>query len=129
MGADHDVYEASRQHGGNIVADALALRADEERDGQPAVEAGDVEGLDVAARGLEARPIEQPAHSEEVLLGEYFGGRHERRLRSAARGGEHGGCGYDGLAAADVALQEAAHRPVGLDICQDVRQGASLRRG
>ena len=45
-----------------------------------------------------------------MLLGEHLGRRHERALVPALHRGEQGGDGDDGLAGADVALQQPVHR-------------------
>ena len=46
---------------------------------------------------------------EEVLAGEDLGRGHHRRLAAGLDGGEHGEEGDQGLAGADVALQQAVH--------------------
>ena len=76
------------------------------------------------ARGQQGRePLGQLG---KVLLGQDLGGRHEGGLVTAvdrAAGGERGD---DGLAAADIALQQALHRMRALQIATDLGQGALL---
>ena len=64
-----------------------------------------------------------------VLLGQDLGRRHHRRLRARIDRGEAGDGGDDGLAAADVALQQALHRVRLAQIMQDLVHGARLRLG
>ena len=52
---------------------------------------------------------EELARGEVVLRGEDLGGRHQRDLVAVFDGDERGLHGDDGLAGADVALQQAAH--------------------
>ncbi len=55
-----------------------------------------------------------------VLLGQHLGGRHQRGLVPAVDPGEHRGHRDQGLAGADVALQEAVHRHPPLEVTQDL---------
>ena len=45
----------------------------------------------------------------EMLFGKDFSRRHHSRLRAGFDGGQRGQGGYDGFAAADIALQQAVH--------------------
>ena len=67
-----------------------------------------------------SRPVQQPPDAGGVLLGEHLGRRHQRALVAALHGGQQRGHGDDGLAGADVALQQPVHRvrrgEVGVDL-------------
>ncbi len=63
-----------------------------------------------------------------MLLGEDFGGRHERGLQAVLDRLQAGQRGDDGLAAADVALQQTAHRVRLRKVRADLLPGARLRR-
>lgn len=68
-----------------------------------------------------------------MLLGQNFGGRHHRHLRTGFDGGERGERGHDGFAAAHIALQQAVHgkglRHIGADFGQHARLCAGERKG
>ena len=64
-----------------------------------------------------------------MLRGEDFRGRHERDLRAVLDGDERGLHGDDGLAGADVALQEAAHGLGAAHVGDDLGEDAFLRGG
>ncbi len=64
-----------------------------------------------------------------MLRGEDLGGRHERGLVAVLHGDEHGLQRDDGLAGADVALQQAAHGAGLAHVGNDLAEGALLRGG
>ena len=64
-----------------------------------------------------------------MLGGQDFGGRHEGGLVAVLHGDEHGLQRDDGLAGADIALEEAAHGVGLLHVGDDFAQGAFLRGG
>jgi hypothetical protein len=64
-----------------------------------------------------------------MLLGEDFGRRHQRRLVAGLDRVQHGQRGDHGLAAADVALQQALHRMRLAEVGGDLAPGALLRAG
>ncbi len=66
-----------------------------------------------------------------MLLGQDLGRRHHRRLIAGLDRGEHGQCGHDRLAGADVALEQPVHRVgrghVGADLRPHPLLGAGER--
>ena len=107
--ADQDIDATLGERGKDILALSALLAAAEERDVQP-------------CRRSEA------AYRLEMLAGEKLGRRHERGLRAGLDRGRHGEKGDDGLAAADVALQEPQHA-VGIgEIGVDLGKRAALAR-
>ena len=72
---------------------------------------------------------EELAEGAEVLLGQDLRRRHHHGLLPAGDGGQQAGCGDDGLAAADVALEEAAHGDVLRQIVEELAQRLLLRAG
>ena len=70
---------------------------------------------------------EQRAHRREVLLGQHLGRHHERALVPALHRGQQRGQRDDGLAGADVALEQAVHREGPGHVGHDHRQGPALR--
>ena len=76
---------------------------------------------------------EDAARGKKMLHGENFGGRHERGLRAVFNGDDGGLEGDNGLAAADVALEEAVHGrglfEVGDDFLQDFELGGGRFEG
>ena len=64
-----------------------------------------------------------------MLLGEDFGGRHQRRLVAGFDRMQHGQRGDHGLAAADVALQQALHRMRLAEVGGDLAPSTVLRNG
>ena len=62
-----------------------------------------------------------------MLLGEYLGRNHERRLVAVLQRREHREQGDGGLAAAHVALKQAVHRHVRLHVVEYARDGTLLR--
>ena len=64
-----------------------------------------------------------------VLLGEHFGGRHQRPLAPRFDRGEQGGQGHDGLAAAHIPLHQPGHRLGTGQVGANLRQHPLLRPG
>ena len=62
-----------------------------------------------------------------VLLRQHLGRRHERGLFAGFHRAQHRQDGDEGLAGADVALQEPEHPPFGGEVGVDLRQGLGLR--
>ena len=74
----------------------------------------------------EARPGQQPSNRLRVLLGQDLGRRHEGGLQPVLHrqhGGQHRD---DGLAGADIALQQAVHRLGALHVLADLLEGGAL---
>ena len=98
-------------------------------------------GLDAFERGLlfgalqaadqqfdtVARFAQNPPGRKEVLNGENFRGRHERRLRPVFDGDHRSLQGNDGLSAADIALQQAIHRRRLFQVCNNFCEDTFLR--
>ncbi|KGS71199.1 hypothetical protein X979_6010 [Burkholderia pseudomallei MSHR7527] len=106
--ADHELRGAER---GRLERRALVLRL--QAAGEP--------------RDRHAERLEPAAQLARVLLGEDFGGRHQRGLVAGVdrlRGRERRD---DRLAAADVALQQALHRVRLREVVRDLRDDALLR--
>jgi hypothetical protein len=73
--------------------------------------------------------LEPPVQRAQMLFREQFGRRHQRGLKSGAdrpRGGERRD---DGLAAADIALQQPAHGMESGEIRGNCGDGSALRTG
>ncbi len=69
-------------------------------------------------------------HRRQIMLPREHGRRHEDRRLLAREDALHHGAQRDlGLAEADVAAQQAVHRPVGLHILLDLRDAAQLILG
>ena len=117
MGADDELCLAAHD-----AALGLALGAFVERPG----EQSDAVGL-AGARGDGIG--EQLARGEVMLRGEDLGGRHQRGLVAVLDGDERGLHGDDGLAGADVALEEAAHGLGAAHVGDDLAEDALLRGG
>ena len=64
-----------------------------------------------------------------MLLGEDLGRRHQRSLVTGLGGMQHGQRGDDGLAAADIALQQPLHRMRAGQVRGDLAPGAALGGG
>ena len=64
-----------------------------------------------------------------MLLGQHFGRCEQRRLHLVRDGDEHGVERDDGLAAADVALQQAVHRLAALQVLDDLPDRMLLGAG
>ena len=77
-------------------------------------------------RHLDAERLDEPAHGRGVLLHEHLGGREQRGLCAALRGAQHRVHGDDRLARADVAEQQAPHRPAAREVAVDVADAALL---
>ena len=92
------------------------MRAEQQGDDYFSLDALNIEPLYVAASGVVSGAAEQAAYREEVLLGQNLGRGHERGLFAVPSDSEHRGSGHDGLAAAHIALEKAAHRPVGAQV-------------
>ena len=71
-------------------------------------------------RDPEPRRLEQPADVDEVLLGQDLGRRHERDLEAVLHRDERRHQRDDGLARADVALQQPVHRLRPLHVGDDL---------
>ena len=68
---------------------------------------------------LVAEGLEQPCQGRRVLACQEVGGRQERRLTAGIGDERHGECGDSRLAGADIALDEAHHRPPGCEVRAD----------
>ena len=66
------------------------------------------------------------SETRRVLLGQDLRGRHESALHAVLRGQEKSEAGHDRLPAADVALEQAGHRPSGGEVGRDLTQRALL---
>ena len=119
--------------GGEAAEDALARRgADATRqqlqghrrqaaEGQPPAAAPD-------AAGAVQRP-QQLAETQEVLLGQHLGGRHQGGLAAAADHRQHGHQRHHRLARTHLSLQQPVHRPRLAQVGQDLGDGAGLGPG
>ena len=76
----------------------------------------------------EPRARQQPLHGGEVLLGEDFGGRHERDLLPVLHREHRREQSNDGLAGTDIALQQAVHRMGALHVVGNLLQRHALTR-
>ena len=90
VGAHRNVGRAAFNGRQQLLPEGLALAALEEDHGQ-------AEGLDECLDG------------KKVLLGEYFGRSHHRRLVAVLHSHQYRAQAHQGLARADVALDEAIH--------------------
>ena len=88
-------------------------------------------GLRLAGRGHgphEQRDVQPEfAHALRVLLGKDLCGRHHGGLVPALGREQHGEEGHQGLAAAHIALEHAAHAPRRGHVRVDLAQGPDLR--
>ncbi len=80
-------------------------------------------------RHLDARRLRQRAERRAVLARQDLRGRHQRRLHAGFHRVEHGDEGHHGLAAADIALQQAQHPVRRGHVAADLRQGLALGVG
>ncbi len=80
-------------------------------------------------RHAEPRRLEQPADVDVVLLGEDLGRRHERDLEAVLHRDERGHQRDDGLARADVPLQQPVHRVRPLHVADDLGDDLLLIAG
>ncbi|MDT4832385.1 hypothetical protein FQZ97_659410 [compost metagenome] len=110
MGADHQLRLA-RLH----ACRGLALVARLQAAGQPG--------------HRHAERLQPGRQFAEVLLGQDFGRRHQRRLVAGIDGLARRQRGDDGLAAADVALQQPVHRVRARHVGGDLRHHPLLRAG
>ncbi len=92
----------------DLRALAPALAAGEERDAQAGRRGEAADGLQMLAR-------------------QQLGRRHQRRLRARLDGRRHGEQRHHGLAAADIALEQAEHAVRAREIGVDLGQRAFLR--
>ena len=110
-----------------------SVRADENVDATLGERGKDILALSAFLAAAEERDLQSCRRSEaayrlEVLACQQLGRRHQRGLRAGLDRGGHGEKGDDGLAAADVALQEPQHA-VGIgEIGVDFRQALCLAR-
>ena len=107
--------------------------ADEEADGNRLGEGADADGDAVVVEVGIGAAREETGEGEEVLLGQYLGRGDDRTLVAGEDGGEEGCCCDDGLAAAHVSLEEAAHGlgllEVGADVSYDPMLGLGEGEG
>ena len=108
MGADQDVDAAILERVEDALPLLAALAPGEERD-------DDARGLGDGGDGLEVLPRKNLRR------------RHQRRLRAGLDRGCHGEQRDDGLAAADIALQEADHAVFAREVGVDLAERAGLR--
>ena len=127
MSPDHDVDSATRQHRSYVIFDALALPSQQQRHRQRSIQASDIDCHDVLTVGGWIGSGEQLRDGQEMLLRQNLRRRHQGRLLALMRRGDHRGGGNRRFAAADVALKQAPHRPVGPDIGQNLIKGSCLR--
>ena len=71
----------------------------------------------------------KPLDGLEMLARQKLGRRHEGGLRAGLDRGRHGEQRHDGLAAADIALQQAQHAVGAGEIGVDLAKHAGLRAG
>ena len=102
VGADDDAGPAVGDLGARLAAGRGLQRAGEQRD--PGAVGGAVELAGPAERA------EQLADAAGVLGGEHLGGREQRGLAAGVDHLRHGPQRDDGLARADLALQQPVHR-------------------
>ena len=76
---------------------------------------------------LHRQTVEPRRELAVMLLGEDFGRRHERDLVARLDGLQRRQRGDDGLAAADIALQQALHRLAARQVAPDLGDDALLR--
>ena len=110
MGADQDVDLARRQLGQGLVRGLRLFRA---RSGRP------------AAR----RPPRHRAPATPDAGAPEFGRRHQRRLQAGFHRAQHGQQRHDGLAGADIALQQPQHALRRCHVLFDFGQRLQLRIG
>ena len=113
VGADHDPGLADRETGQRLGALGLGHRAGEQLDVRPAHHPA---GRQVA---------EHRGDRAVVLLGQHLGGRQQRGLAAGVDDAEHRAQRDQGLAGADLTLEQPVHRmrlgEVGLDLGADLQ--------
>ncbi len=122
VGADHDVDRSVGQPDQHVLAVRSGDPVGEQLDPQRPV-AEQVAGIRNADAG------EQGTDAGGMLLGEHLGRRHQRRLVAALDGDHHRVDGDDGLARADVALQQPVHRMRRRQVVFDLGDRSLLRAG
>ncbi len=110
MGPDHDGNVAPGQTGKQPLP-GLALVASGQQ------------------RGFEPGRLGQRLDGGEVLARQDFGWRHQRGLKTRLDRRQHGQERHHGLAAADIALQQAQHAVVTRHVGGDFGIGEALRAG
>ena len=110
MRADDDIDRAFGQTAHCLLLQLLAVAPGEQR--QP-----------------HARRFGEGRYGGEVLAGQQFGRRHQGGLGAGLDRNEHGEEGYQGLAAADVPLQQADHSLGLRHVGRDLVDGALLAPG
>ncbi len=105
VGADHDPGGS----GGGVQHGLLPGRG-----GHGAGEQGDLDrvGAEAAQQAVPGQRPERAADRFEVLRGEDLGGGQQGGLSPGVHHLQHGAQGHDGLAGADLALEQAVHRRV-----------------
>ncbi len=125
-----DDGEAEVAEGDVLLEEGVGSDGDGDRAGGQRLElTGAFAALVAAGEDVEADAggLGERCQREEMLAGEDLGRRHHRGLASGLDRGEHGEEGDQGLAGADVALQQAVH-PVGRGhVGSDLGDGAGLR--
>jgi hypothetical protein len=122
MGADEDVDLACIQTRGDAPALGRGRAVRQQFDAH-----GPLGEQRTVGRDLKA--LEHPERTEIVLLGEDFGGRHERALVPALHRDEECREGDDGLAGADIALQQPVHGCRAAHVAGDLLDRALLVAG
>jgi hypothetical protein len=78
--------------------------------------------------GLDAQGLQPADQLAEMLLGQDFGGRHQRALPARVHAAGRGQRRHHGFAGAHVALQQAVHGDVFLQVASISRTRAAARR-
>ena len=117
VGADDELRVAAHDAALGLAFGGGIERAGEERD-----------LVRLAGRGRDGAR-EQLARGEIMLRGEDLRGRHQRHLRAVLDRDQRGLHGDDGLAGANVALQQAAHGLGLAHVGDDLGEHALLRGG
>ena len=78
---------------------------------------------------LHPHAVEHTRDGGEMLAGEYLGGRHHAGLVAVVHGQQHRHQRHEGLAAADVALQQAVHLVARDGVLPDLPDDPFLRPG
>ena len=110
VGADHDLHGAFRQPAQHLLAFGA---------------------LDAAGQHFHphAGGVAQPHQGAQVLAGQDFGRRHDGGLAARLHRPQHGQHRHQGLAAADIALQQPQHAVGGGQVGVYLRQGGHLAGG